>query len=234
MRELDPVLSSSPRAHANRATREGPYDPVQGLPRLRELGVRYFLTTSEETTSSLRGEASSVEVATFGPMTLFDLGAAPLVSVLSCAPQTVSRGEFRASAESHFREWTAGRASLATGLPEAEASDSAVCTPSPSRSRVYDVDVGRERIEFRTEAVGSPHLVRASFFPNWRVTGARGPYLASPWFMIVVPEEETVVLDFGLTWVEPLGWVLTLLGIALLVGLEWRRARRSDESASFV
>ena len=46
-----------------------------------------------------------------------------------------------------------------------------------------------DRISFRTDAIGVPHLVKVSYFPNWQATGAEGPYHAGPSFMMVVPTE---------------------------------------------
>lgn len=85
-------------------------------------------------------------------------------------------------------------------------------------------------ISFDTTAVGVPHLVKTSYFPNWEVTGAEGPYRAAPSLMIVVPTEEHVSLEFGRTWAENLGVLLTL---AAFVFVFWwiRRSRRRRDSA---
>ena len=51
---------------------------------------------------------------------------------------------------------------------------------------------------------GSPVLVKASYFPNWRVSGADGPYRVAPNLMVVVPTDEHVELTYGR---EPVEWV---------------------------
>ena len=81
---------------------------------------------------------------------------------------------------------------------------------------VSDVVVEDHRISFRTEAVGTPHLIKVSYFPNWRATGAEGPYLAAPSLMMVIPTGPEVTLEFSNTWAEWLGWALTLAGLAVL------------------
>jgi len=70
--------------------------------------------------------------------------------------------------------------------------------------------------------VGFPHLVKVSYFPNWKATGADGPYLVAPSLMLVIPTESEVVIEFQNTWAEWLGWALTLGGLAALTVPRWR------------
>jgi hypothetical protein len=92
---------------------------------------------------------------------------------------------------------------------------------------VSDIVVDDHRITFSTEAIGVPHLVKISYFPNWTATGADGPWRASPSLMVVVPTEENVVIEFEDTWAESGGKLLTFGGVTSLavVGglLYWRR-----------
>ena len=46
-----------------------------------------------------------------------------------------------------------------------------------------------ESISFDVDQVGVPVLVRVSYFPNWKATGADGPYRVAPNFMVVVPDQ---------------------------------------------
>jgi hypothetical protein len=79
------------------------------------------------------------------------------------------------------------------------------------------------------EAIGKPVLVRVSYFPNWKVSGARGPYRAAPNFMVVVPTDTTVRLTYGYSALDLAAYGLTIVGIGLLVFF-WRR-RRVDFTA---
>ena len=45
--------------------------------------------------------------------------------------------------------------------------------------------VENEKITFKTTAIGVPHIVKVSYFPNWKVEGGYGPYAISPSFMMV-------------------------------------------------
>lgn len=52
------------------------------------------------------------------------------------------------------------------------------------------------RIEFDTDSIGVPHLVKVTYFPKWKVRGAKGPFLVSPAFMVVIPDSRHVVMTF--------------------------------------
>ncbi|MEX2279609.1 MAG: hypothetical protein WEA76_05915 [Acidimicrobiia bacterium] len=109
--------------------------------------------------------------------------------------------------------------------------------PSPidAGGTVSDVVVEDHRISFSTDAVGVPHLVKVTYFPNWEAEGAEGPWRAAPSLMVVIPTEETVTLEFRDQLPEQAGLVLTIVGIGGLVA--WRGSPRRkqptnpDESA---
>ncbi|HMC43276.1 MAG TPA: hypothetical protein VKI20_09730, partial [Acidimicrobiales bacterium] len=80
-----------------------------------------------------------------------------------------------------------------------------------------------DRISFDVDRTGSPVLVKASYFPNWHASGARGPWRVTPNLMVVVPTSRHVSLHYGYTRVDALGWLVTLGGLAALVVLTRRR-----------
>ena len=45
---------------------------------------------------------------------------------------------------------------------------------------VSDVEMGQQELSFRVDQVGVPVLVKVSYFPNWAVDGAEGPYRVAP------------------------------------------------------
>jgi hypothetical protein len=87
--------------------------------------------------------------------------------------------------------------------------------------KVTDVKVSDDGISFKVDRVGVPVLVRTSYFPNWKASGAQGPFRAAPNFMVVVPTENTVTLSYGWTPIDGIAYSLTGLGLAGLVVL-WR------------
>jgi len=88
---------------------------------------------------------------------------------------------------------------------------------------VSDVVQGRSSVSFSVDTVGVPVLVRTSYFPNWNVSGATGPYRVAPNMMVVVPTSNDVRLSFGWSFFDIFAYVLTIAGIVVLV--RWRRRR---------
>jgi hypothetical protein len=113
----------------------------------------------------------------------------------------------------------------------------AAIAPGDARERiavtgeVSDVVLEANRISFHTTAVGVPHLVKVSYFPNWKATGAEGPYRAAPSLMVVVPTSEDVVIEFRNTTPEYAGMALSAAGVAgvLVLFFLGRRKRRASE-----
>jgi hypothetical protein len=103
-----------------------------------------------------------------------------------------------------------------------------------AEGQVSDIVLENHRISFRTSAVGVPHLVKVSYFPNWTAEGADGPYRAAPSLMVVVPTEEEVVIEFRNTLVETGGLAVTVVTIAGLIGwslVARSRRKRAEERA---
>jgi hypothetical protein len=87
---------------------------------------------------------------------------------------------------------------------------------------VSNVETTTDSISFTVDQVGVPVLVRMSYYPNWTVDGAEGPYRVAPNFMVVVPTDNQVTLSYGTTTMEWLSYLLTLIGLVLVVVL-WRK-----------
>ena len=132
--------------------------------------------------------------------------------------------------------WYRNDALLSTRWAEAGPDDwariDADDLASAPRTRLDPVEVSDiveepDRISFTVDEVGVPVVVKASYFPNWEVSGADGPYRLAPNLMVVVPTDEDVTLTYGLAPVDWLGRIVTLLGVAGLIGLTcWNGARR--------
>ena len=95
-------------------------------------------------------------------------------------------------------------------------------------------------MSFHVSKIGTPVLVKVSYFPNWQATGATGPYRVTPNLMVVVPTAHNVVLHYGASPADRVGQVLTVVGVVGLVALACgpapnagderrRRARRKDD-----
>jgi hypothetical protein len=109
-----------------------------------------------------------------------------------------------------------------------KASDIAnVAHTAIAPARVSNVRRSVDKISFDVSEIGKPVEVKESFFPNWKVSGASGPYRLAPNLMVVVPTSKHVELTYGLTAADWIGRAITVSG---LVGLAlfalWTGARR--------
>jgi len=86
---------------------------------------------------------------------------------------------------------------------------------------VSNVVIDQDAVSFTVDRTGVPVLVRVSYFPNWAVTGADAVYRVAPNFMVVVPTDNEVRLQYDRAGVDHLSWLATLGGILLCI--YWRR-----------
>jgi hypothetical protein len=78
--------------------------------------------------------------------------------------------------------------------------------------------VGNQELRFHTDQVRVPHVVKVSWFPNWRAEGAEGPWMLSPGLMVVVPTQPDVRLVYRDTLFETAGAAMAWMAVIVLVG----------------
>lgn len=227
---------------------ERPSNPIPGLPysgidfdravaHLMLYDVSYYVSWTEAATEAA-DEYGLERITVSGPFTIFAVPDAPLVEVASYEPAVWDGG---GSFVDVAVEWyddvnRLDRWLVADGpddwLRIDDVSDNRRNSVT-SRGAVTDTVLEDHRISFRTTAVGVPHLVKVSWFPNWTATGAEGPYRAAPSLMIVVPTQSEVVLEFkDRLLAETAGKVITggtLIGLGIWV--IWRRREDTDSVA---
>lgn len=242
-------LSAAPSA-AQRDMPYGPFDMEKGVRHLQLMGVRYYIATSAQATTAARAHPDLTELATSGPWVVFQVADSALVEPLEHEPAVL------AGQEHNQHEWICDRRDdsdrcagpavrwyldpaaqdvfLAQSGPDEwqrieRHGEDPVARAVPA-AEVSALDVGVDRIAFDVDRPGTPVLVKASYFPNWRVSGADGPYRVAPNLMVVVPTGEHVELTYGREPVEWVGYALTLLGLGLVVLLARLPAVRRPES----
>ena len=93
---------------------------------------------------------------------------------------------------------------------------------------VSNVDIGEESVKFSVDKIGVPVLVRVSYFPNWEVDGAKGPYRVAPNMMVVIPTSTNVSMHFGWNMRDYVAYLLSFAGIAWIV-VTRRRSKLTAE-----
>ena len=228
-----------------------------GVEHLQLWGVRYYLAVTPEAKRQADARPELTRRARAGPWTVYEVADAPLVAPLSNLPAVVKgigrpgRSWSAIGVAFHQRQRSAWDVPLAATGPASWPR--AVARPRPGQSladgriafgttvevdaprrsvtpaRVSKVVIGDDRVSFDVDRVGAPVLVKVSYFPNWKATGANGPWRVTPNFMVVVPTARHVSLHYGRTAVDDAGLGLTLIGVVALGGLAWLDHRRGPE-----
>jgi len=227
-------LSESP----SRAQRGLPYrgfDLEAGVDHLRQLGVPYYAAFSERAVDEARAHRHLTELATSGPWTVFAVDGADLVVPLDVEPAVFSDVDHAGWMDPAVEVFQQGSDAVVRtvggpdGWQRMAAADQPERRPLPAVV-VRDVQAGVDTVSFRVDRLGVPVLVRTSYFPNWEVEGALGPWRATPNLMVVVPTDEEVRLSYGRTTVDVVAMLLTAVGLVALLVLV-RRPEPDDPSA---
>jgi len=223
--------------------RDLPYPSMSvadGVRHLQLLGTRYYMAFSPDALAQANAHPDLTPVATTGAWTVFEVRGSELVSPLQFQPAVVTgpvKGEvpWLNMSVNWYSDFTAQEVFLAASGPKdwqrvkAQSIESDVTTAGsnvtvadPERrpvapARVSNISSDDNDISFDVDRVGAPVLVKASYFPNWRASGAKGPYRVTPNLMIVIPTSNHVELHYGFTPAEGLGYLLTLGGMGLAV-----------------
>ncbi len=210
---------------------EHPSNPIPGLPysgldfdrgvkHLAVYDVEYYVSWTEAATQGAHDYGLEV-AAVSDPFTVFFLPEVSLVDVASFEPAVWDGEEafFDAAVEWYDAVDGLDRWIVADGPEAWRRIDDALLRSRDTitgSGTVTDIVLDDHRISFSTTAVGVPHLVKVSWFPNWVASGADGPYRAAPSLMVVVPTQSDVVIEFKDRLPETAG---KLISIATLVGL---------------
>jgi hypothetical protein len=187
------------------------------------------------------------QVATSGPWKIYEVSNADVVAPLDYEPAVVTgistggpqyRTDWLDLAVAFYQDPARWDVPLAADGPKAWARVEVTEPPAPRDSdrafgtgieigsvprkpvaaaTVTNIETGDDRISFDVDKPGTPVLVKTSYFPNWKASGAEGPWRVAPNLMVVIPTENHVSLHYGWTVVDGIGWLVTLAGIAGVV-----------------
>jgi hypothetical protein len=110
------------------------------------------------------------------------------------------------------RESLVRSGALATSDPPTFSGETVATQPVV----VTNINTTRDGLSFDVDTIGQPVLVKISYFPNWKATGADGPYRVTPNFMVVVPTSNHVELRYRDGGLEYGSMGISLIGLVLL------------------
>jgi hypothetical protein len=203
-------LSAAP-SNAQRDLRYQGLNVHLGVQHLQLMGVKYYMAFSEGAVSQADANDDLVEVAQSAAWHIYE----------------IDKGgrEWQDMAESWYldpSQWDVLRSVSGPDEWPRITSGEVPPTVSVDRVKVSNVEQGTSTVSFDVSDVGTPVLVKTSYFPNWEASGADGPWRVAPNFMVVVPTSEHVELRYGRTPVDWVAWLVTVAGVALAIVL-WRR-----------
>ncbi|MDX1448224.1 MAG: hypothetical protein R3246_04090 [Acidimicrobiia bacterium] len=220
------------------------FDFERGIAHLRHFAVDYYVTYTEEAREKADEDPDLERLAVSEPFAVYRVPDSPLVEAARFQPAVYDPSlAFEGSGpdyEEVILDWFSEPDLLDRWLalegPEEwprvgpTIGSALELSPPLPGGNVSDIVVDDHSVSFKTDAVGVPHLVKVSYFPNWVAEGAEGPWHAAPSLMVVVPTQEQVTLEFRNQSAEWVGWILTILGLGALVLR--RRFGLTDRSAS--
>jgi phosphomannomutase len=258
-------LSEQPSNPVRGLNYPGTSDVQLGVQHLQMLGVKYFMAETPAIETKADADSDLLLVGTVGPYPvtyttgntssvkqrswkIYEVLDSELVTPLINQPvvmtgmKTHNPQVWLTASESWYLDpsrWDVYEAS--TG-PKSWARVSPTQTTVPHKPlpdvQVSNIKEGNESISFNVDQTGVPVLVKTSYFPNWQVSGASGVYRVTPNLMVVVPTANHVTLTYGYTPVDWIGFIISLLGLGVVVAL-WRlgpvtyRERRRTRPAHF-
>ncbi|HEX4905457.1 MAG TPA: hypothetical protein VFU93_08395 [Acidimicrobiales bacterium] len=222
-------LSTAP-SNAQRDLRYQGLNVDLGVQHLQLMGVKYYMAFSESAVNQAQANEDLTEVATSDGWHIYEVADAPMVESVTALPAVVtdvSKGgrDWQDMAEDWYldpSQWDVLRSVSGPKEWPRIREDEDAPTRSVRPVSVSNIDQGTSTVSFDVSDVGTPVLVKTSYFPSWEVSGADGPWRVAPNFMVVVPTDEHVELRYGRQPIEWFSWLLTFAGIALVV-LLWRR-----------
>jgi hypothetical protein len=236
----------------------GTLNVTLGVQHLQLLGVKYFIAETPQVEQEAAVDPSLQLVAKTGPWTYNYDGAnttttwniylvkdSPLVTPLANDPVVLSgvkpgpsswlgNATKEGPALSWYTDPSKWNVELAqsgpSDWPRTSVSDIQPTVKHVAPTTVTDVTQTDSSLSFHVSKVGTPVLVKVSYFPNWHASGADGPWRVTPNLMVVVPTSHDVTLSYGASSANDLGVLATLIGLIALVWLfvvpSWQRRRK--------
>jgi hypothetical protein len=244
---LDAAELSLRPSNPVRGLNYGQLDVAEGVQHLQMLGVKYYMALTPQAQAQADADSQLQLVATSGPWKvsypaepslgtqertwkIYEIASSDIVSPLVNQPAVMTgvgkggKSWLRAS-EDWYNDPTRWPVYLAASGPSSwarvPASDSNPPQVPLDPVQVSNIRSGDDHVSFDVDTVGVPVLVKVSYFPNWTVSGAKGPYRVTPNLMVVIPTSHHVRLHYGYTPVDFFAMLLTFAGI-VGVALLWR------------
>lgn len=215
----------------------------RGLTHLQFMNIPYLITASPEVTSEVQADPRTDLLTSIDGFSIFRVaGSTGYVQTMENQAVRLSTTDWRTPIVEWYKQesaldvpviWDRGEPAL-EDLPEitAEQAGAPPALPTFPEGQVISENLEEEKLTFQTTAIGQPHWIKMSYFPNWEAEGAEGPFVASPSFMMVIPTEREVTLTYGATASNVAGQIMTGGGFIVLAAIALISRRRKRQSGT--
>ncbi|OIN94166.1 MAG: hypothetical protein AUJ20_01590 [Comamonadaceae bacterium CG1_02_60_18] len=201
----------------------GSLDLERAAAHMNFLWANQVLIRHDDTFKAFAASPLFTEVASAAPFHVFQLKAfdSQWVDIVDTARQPLRWLPTQNWMQASFA-WFKSAERFSRELPVFHAGAAPQIVAPAAGAQVHDLKLERQKLSWRTDAVGAAHLVRVAWHPRWKLATQGQLYLAGPGFMLVVPGEANVVLEYGHTPVGLAGMVASALALLVLLALMWR------------
>ena len=94
-----------------------------------------------------------------------------------------------------------------------------------SKLEVKNLKIDNRSISFETNSPDKLHLIKVSYFPNWKIVDGEGPFRISPSFMAVIPNNNSVSLVFENSKTENILNYLSFISLSIGISIAIRKKK---------
>ncbi len=195
-----------------------PFNFAKGIKHLQASGAEYFVAYTNEIKELANKNKDIILLKNTGAFNVYRVNDAPMVEPInSFTLKTKTKDWLKKDAVPWYKNDDLKKPIIFTNSPEENELWQTLLSSSRLQGQpVTNIFSANDSLSFKAPVIGIPYVVKISYFPTWKVTGAKGPYLVSPAYMVVIPTQENVTLKFGYGGIDYLGYGLSLIGIPYL------------------
>ncbi len=196
----------------------------QGVEHLNHLGIDYFISYTEEIESKAMDSEKLIFLFSSEPFSVFKVNSSKVEliyqdinifskastqdGILSSILRDTDINNFFDKAYKSFDELDKRRViEVSNGMN--------IVSSKKNDLQITDLNITNNKISFFTDSPGELHLIKVSYFPNWKITNGKGPFRTSPSFMSVIPDNKYVEITFEKTIVEKNSFYFSIFSLLL-------------------
>ncbi len=196
----------------------------QGVEHLNHLGVDYFISYTEEIESKAMDSEKLILLFSSEPFSVFKVNSSKIEliyqdikifskastqdGILSSILRDTNINNFFDKAYESFDELDKKRViEVSNGMN--------IVSSKKNDLQITDLNITNNKISFFTDSPGELHLIKVSYFPNWKINNGKGPFRTSPSFMSVIPDNKYVEITFEKTIVEKNSFYFSIFSLLL-------------------